>query len=185
MNETLTESDGKNASEDIEAEINQEIKGMQDSREKALFVPVKLEIPCVLFFKTREPVEPVSFVQRVCEEAMNKEARKTTRFVRRLTPATRMGKASYKNLEEIATAILAPVFHTGDAMAQKVGAPTKHSRWLGLLAYPMTDSIFRSVCPRDIDLLTLLTRRVSLPFAQRSATITQCRGMILSSEWLI
>ncbi|KAI4243280.1 MAG: hypothetical protein LQ352_007063 [Teloschistes flavicans] len=124
MNETLTESDGKNASEDIEAEINQEIKGMQDSREKALFVPVKLEIPCVLFFKTREPVEPVSFVQRVCEEAMNKEARKTTRFVRRLTPATRMGKASYKNLEEIATAILAPVFHTGDAMAQKFAIRT-------------------------------------------------------------
>ncbi|KAI4204319.1 MAG: hypothetical protein LQ350_001299 [Teloschistes chrysophthalmus] len=119
-----TEMSGENASEDIEAEINKEIEGMQDSKEKALFVAVKLEIPCVLFFKTREPVEPVSFVQRVCEEAMDKEARKTTRFVKRLTPTTRMGKASDKSLEEVAKAILAPVFHTGDAMAQKFAIRT-------------------------------------------------------------
>ncbi|KAL9580951.1 MAG: hypothetical protein Q9212_004183 [Teloschistes hypoglaucus] len=119
-----TELNGENTSEDIEAEINEEIKGMQDSKQKALFVAVKLEIPCVLFFKTREPVEPVSFVQRICEEAMGKETRKTTRFVKRLTPTTRMGKASDKSLEEVAKAVLAPVFHTGDAVAQKFAIRT-------------------------------------------------------------
>ncbi|KAL8689634.1 MAG: hypothetical protein Q9218_004735 [Villophora microphyllina] len=119
------EAKGRDSNDDIEAEINKEVKGMQDSEQEALFAPVKLDIPCVLFFKTREPVEPVTFVQRVCEEAMTGEARRTTRFVKRLTPMARMGKATEKNLEDVAKAVLAPVFHAEGTVAQKVGSSTK------------------------------------------------------------
>ncbi|KAL8697418.1 MAG: hypothetical protein Q9201_007130 [Fulgogasparrea decipioides] len=107
------------ASDDIEAEIRREVSGMQDSKQDSLFVPVKLDIPCVLFFKTRAPVEPVSFVHNVCEAATNEDTRRKTRFVKRLTPMTRMGKATKKSLEEVAKVVLAPMFHVEGTNSQK------------------------------------------------------------------
>ncbi|KAL8934922.1 MAG: hypothetical protein Q9216_005667 [Gyalolechia sp. 2 TL-2023] len=110
--ETTVQKQNSNVSEDIEAEINKEVQGMQGSKqEEALFVPIKIDVQCVLFFKTRKPVEPVSFVQRICESASEDKTTKRTRFVKRLTPMTRMGKATEKNLEEVANAVLEPVFH--------------------------------------------------------------------------
>lgn len=82
--------------------------------------PLTLRDALVLFFKTREPVEPVSFVHRVCSDAMNKVTSQKTRHVKRLTPMTRMGKATEKSLEEVAKAVLAPVFHRDGVSAQKV-----------------------------------------------------------------
>ncbi|KAL9015606.1 MAG: hypothetical protein Q9185_007005 [Variospora sp. 1 TL-2023] len=98
---------------DIEAEIQEEIQGMQNttSKQQALFTPVKIEVQCVLFFKTRQPVEPVSLVHRICEDAFYDKALKRTRFVKRLTPMTRMGKANERSLEEVSKLVLGPVFH--------------------------------------------------------------------------
>ncbi|KAL8869712.1 MAG: hypothetical protein Q9174_004063 [Haloplaca sp. 1 TL-2023] len=96
---------------DIEAEIKKEVQGIQGSKQQGLFVPVKLDIACVLFFKTRKPVEPVSFVQRICQEAMDLTTPRRTKFVKRLTPMTCMGKTSEKSLDDTAKAVLGPVFH--------------------------------------------------------------------------
>ncbi|KAI4094150.1 MAG: hypothetical protein LQ344_002404 [Seirophora lacunosa] len=95
---------------DIEADIQQEVQGMQNttSKQQALFTPVKIDVQCVLFFKTRHPVEPVSFVHRICEDASNDKSLKRTRFVKRLTPMTRMGKANEKSLEEVSKLVLGP-----------------------------------------------------------------------------
>ncbi|KAL8924734.1 MAG: hypothetical protein Q9172_002552 [Xanthocarpia lactea] len=111
-------------SDDIEAEIDKEVQGIQDSKQEALFVPVKIDVQCVLFFKTREPVEPVSFVHRICADAMNRAIIKKTRHVKRLTPMARMGKATEKSLEEVAKAVLAPVFHRDGVSAQKFAIRT-------------------------------------------------------------
>ncbi|KAL9601006.1 MAG: hypothetical protein Q9219_002828 [cf. Caloplaca sp. 3 TL-2023] len=108
-----------NDSDDIEAEINREVRGMQGSKQKALFVPVKIDVQCVLFFQTRKPVEPVEFVHRICEDALENRTVKKTRFVKRLTPMTRMGKANEKSLEEVAKAALQPVFHGEERTALK------------------------------------------------------------------
>ncbi|KAL8900616.1 MAG: hypothetical protein Q9207_005611 [Kuettlingeria erythrocarpa] len=109
------------ASDDIEAEINMELQGIQSSKFKqnALFVPVKIDVQCVLFFKTREPVEPVSFVRRICEDAFDDKPLKKTRFVKRLTPMTKMGKANEKSLDDVAQAVLGPVFHEGSGKTWK------------------------------------------------------------------
>lgn len=84
----------------------------------------RLRETTVLFFKTREPVEPVSFVHRICSDAMTKAMVKRTRHVKRLTPMTRMGKATEKSLEEVAKAVLAPVFHRDGVPAQRVRFPS-------------------------------------------------------------
>lgn len=51
---------------------------------------------------------------------MNEVTSQKTRHVKRLTPMTRMGKATDKSLEEVAKAVLAPVFHRDGIPAQKV-----------------------------------------------------------------
>ncbi|KAL8650788.1 MAG: hypothetical protein Q9226_004993 [Calogaya cf. arnoldii] len=116
--------DAELGNDDIEAEINKEMHDLRQPKQQALFVPVKIEVQCVLFFKTRLPVEPVSFVHRICSDAMSKAATQKTRHVKRLTPMTRMGKATDKSLEEVAKAVLAPVFHRDSVPAQKFAIRT-------------------------------------------------------------
>ncbi|KAL8789088.1 MAG: hypothetical protein Q9213_001351 [Squamulea squamosa] len=120
---TVTD-DAPLGSDDIEAEINKEVQDLQTAKHEAVFVPVKIDVQCVLFFKTREPVEPVSFVHRICSDAMNQTTIKQTRHARRLTPMARMGKATEKSLEEVAKAVLAPVFHRDGVSAQKFAIRT-------------------------------------------------------------
>ena len=97
---------------DIEAEIRKEVQGMKSAvtKKKALFQPVKMDIQCVLFFKTRPPVEPVPFVHTICKDAAE-GARQRARFVKRLSPMTMMGKATEEGLAKVASSVLGPVFH--------------------------------------------------------------------------
>ncbi|MCJ1364167.1 hypothetical protein MMC16_003276 [Acarospora aff. strigata] len=97
--------------EDIEAEIKREVADMRKPTKRALFHPIKIDSPCVLFFKTRQPIEPVSFVRRICSDAIESSSLKRSRWVQRLTPMTSMGKATEKGLDEVAQTVLAPHFH--------------------------------------------------------------------------
>ena len=101
---------------DIEAEIKKEVQGIKSktTRKHALFQPVKVDIQCVLFFKTRKPVEPVDFVHRICQDAVQ-GATKKHRWVKRLTPMTMMGKATVDGLEKVAQTVLQPVFHADNS----------------------------------------------------------------------
>lgn len=74
----------------------------------------------VLFFKTRAPIEPVSFVHSICLDAFEAPGSKKHRWIKRLTPMTRMGKATAKGLDEVSQAVLAPVFHEEGGLSKKV-----------------------------------------------------------------
>lgn len=73
----------------------------------------------MLFFKTRGPVEPVSFVHRICLDAAESLGTPKHRWIRRLTPMTRMGKATEKGLEEVSKAVLGPAFHQEGGLSKK------------------------------------------------------------------
>ncbi|KAL9047368.1 MAG: hypothetical protein Q9214_000035 [Letrouitia sp. 1 TL-2023] len=127
----LSHSDEEDAEADLEAEIQREVQEIKATKAKPLFQPIKIDIQCgmivllhfpkhselisphfeVLFFKTRDPVEPVTFVQRLCSDALSNKILRKSRFVKRLKPMSRMGKATEKSLEEVARAVLAPTFH--------------------------------------------------------------------------
>ena len=74
----------------------------------------------VVFLKTVDPIEPVRFVKAVCEDAMNHRQRKRTRFVKRLSPMTLMGRASEEGLEKVAKEVLWPHFHQQPFQRRKV-----------------------------------------------------------------
>ena len=97
---------------DIEASISAEISNLKSSHnsnageQKKLFQPVKLETQCVLFFKTVPPVEPVTFVERICQDKAAGSLLQGCRFVKRLTPMTRMGKATEGGLQGVGQEVL-------------------------------------------------------------------------------
>ncbi|EME39792.1 hypothetical protein DOTSEDRAFT_47345 [Dothistroma septosporum NZE10] len=95
----------------IEKLIAAEVKDIRKPAAAQLFTPIRLDMQCVVFFKTIAPVEPVSLVKTICEEAMADNQHKRTRFTKRLSPMTLMGRASAEGLEKVATEVLAPHFH--------------------------------------------------------------------------
>ncbi|KAF2769406.1 hypothetical protein EJ03DRAFT_351353 [Teratosphaeria nubilosa] len=115
---------------DIEGQIQAEVAGIRKPTSVQLFTNVKVEVPCgelgpinllkrlriaewsaVVFFKTGSPIEPVSFVKRICEDASKHSALKRTRFVQRLSPMTMIGHATPDSLEKLALEVLAPHFN--------------------------------------------------------------------------
>lgn len=75
-----------------------------------MFSSVRLDIPCLLFFKTQQPIDPVEFVHRICEEIVAKPGIRKMRYVNRLTPMSCIGKATEKGLEEVGKEVLGKHF---------------------------------------------------------------------------
>lgn len=85
---------------------------MGDKQSKIkLFSPVHLDIPCVLFFKTRHPIDPIDFVHKICKEIVAKPGVRRMKYVNRLTPMTLMAKATEKGLEDLGRTVLRKHFN--------------------------------------------------------------------------
>lgn len=104
---------------DIEDEIKKEIAGIRKPTTKPLFSSVKLDTQCLVFFRTRKPLEPVSFVHNICQDVANGAQLKNLRYVKRLTPITAFEKATQQGLETVAKQVLAPHFHMKDQASKK------------------------------------------------------------------
>lgn len=103
------EDDEEGGADDIEAAIAKEVASMKDTK-KDLITPMALGCECMLFVRTRKPVEPVSFVKAICE-SVKETGVKSTRFTQRLTPVSLTSSASKPELEKLADIVLAPHFH--------------------------------------------------------------------------
>ncbi|KAK0610491.1 hypothetical protein B0T17DRAFT_544722 [Bombardia bombarda] len=110
-------SDDEDAEVDIEAAIQKEVEGIKSKDkgqdgEQRVFTVMKMGVDCLLFVKTKAPVEPVEFVRRICEDAKQctDPRQGKTRYVNRFTPATVMGKATEQGVLELARTVLAPHF---------------------------------------------------------------------------
>ncbi|KAH7401411.1 hypothetical protein BKA66DRAFT_103017 [Pyrenochaeta sp. MPI-SDFR-AT-0127] len=104
---------------DIEAEINKELAEIRKPATKPLFTSVKLDTQCLIFFRTRSPIEPVSFVHQICQDIANGAQPRNLRYVKRLTPVTAYEKATAQGLETVAKQVLAPHFHGPDQAGKK------------------------------------------------------------------
>lgn len=79
----------------------------------------------MVFFKTIAPVEPVSFVQKICEDALANPTHKRTRTAKRLAPMSLMGKATMEGLESVAREVLKPSFHDEPVTPKKVSCSAR------------------------------------------------------------
>lgn len=127
-NDESSQGAGQAMNFDIEAEIAHELHDIKETRKaqvgskhQPLFQAVRIDVQCVIFFKTRPPVEPVSFVERICRDAKEGRGVRRSRCVKRLTPMSRMGKASWEGLDGVARDVLRDVFHGEGEKGKKVG----------------------------------------------------------------
>ncbi|PBP23101.1 26S protease regulatory subunit 6B, partial [Diplocarpon rosae] len=112
------ENENDEDKDDIEASIQKELAAMDSKQSNdKLFSPVHLDIPCVLFFRTRKPIDPIDFVHRICKEIVANPGVRRMKYVNRLTPMTLMAKASEKGLEDLARTVLQEHFN----LAEKAG----------------------------------------------------------------
>lgn len=113
--------------DDIEAAIQKEVAALnangKSGNESRTFTPMKMNVDCLLFFKTKKPIEPVEFVRRICADAKNSTdpTQLKCRYVNRLTPVTVIGKASESGLLEVARKALAPHFKISSVQPPAAG----------------------------------------------------------------
>lgn len=97
----------------IEDAIKKELQELQQTKEnvkKEPFQFIDLGCECVVFCKTRRPVDPVDFVEKICQESFESKI-KTTRYTQKLTPITFSVSASIEELTKLAQKVLKPHFH--------------------------------------------------------------------------
>jgi len=75
-----------------------------------------------MFFRTRSPLEPVSFVHKICQDVADGAQPRNLSYVKRLTPITATDKATPEGLKAVAKQVLAPHFHGADQAGKKVRA---------------------------------------------------------------
>lgn len=116
--------------EDIEKAIQREVEGLKPTAKggkEKLFQPVFLDVQCVLFFKISKEIDPVDFCKRIAEEAVENPKGRKHRFLNRLSPMSKMGKATEDGLKETARDILGQVFRLADDESEEGKSREKFS----------------------------------------------------------
>lgn len=90
-------------------------------QEDAVFDPMRMNLDCLLFMRTKPPVEPVEFSRRICEDAklITDRGQRKSRFINRFIPIKTMGKATENGLEEVARAVLVEHFQLAGVVDEK------------------------------------------------------------------
>ncbi|KAI0118112.1 hypothetical protein F4776DRAFT_266737 [Hypoxylon sp. NC0597] len=100
--------------DDIEAAIKKEVEGMKsaDKAKDSVFEPIRLDLDCLTFIKTKPPIDPVELVKQICNDAKDAKdkTQRRSRFINRFTPVTASAKATDAGLEEVAMKVLGEHF---------------------------------------------------------------------------
>ncbi len=120
---------GAGEEDDIEALIRKEIASLKAPHAKSrYFTRVRPNVECLLFARTRPPIDPVAMARRISVDARQQaqdaaEATqaaiedgssppivRTSRYLNRLTPIAASGRATEKGIREVARQVLSPWF---------------------------------------------------------------------------
>ncbi|KAI0550923.1 hypothetical protein F4679DRAFT_540874 [Xylaria curta] len=114
------EKDQEESEEDIEDAIEKELAAMKKPASKPKDGPfdlLRMNVDCVLFMRTRAPVDPLVLVREICKDAAVAKDKSLwrSRFINKLTPITLTGKATEKGLEDVAQKVLAEHFQLAES----------------------------------------------------------------------
>ncbi|KAI2634496.1 hypothetical protein GGS21DRAFT_518105 [Xylaria nigripes] len=101
--------------EDIDDAIERDIEALKRP-DDAPFDLIRVSVDCVLFMRTRHPVDPLVLVREICSDAAAAADRSSwrSRFVNKLTPVMLTGKATEKGLDDVAAKVLAGHFQLAE-----------------------------------------------------------------------
>lgn len=96
-------------SDAVAAELEELKAEPKKSKAGYAFVPVRTDVECVFFMKTRPPVEPAAVVDRICDDVLGfcgDAAERKLRHINRLTPVGTIGKALDRGIEKVGREVL-------------------------------------------------------------------------------
>lgn len=103
----------------IEDQIKQELNGLKAPNAKRQFLkPIELGCECLVFIKTRRPINPEELVEKVCKECMESKV-KNTRVTQKLSPVTFSVSPTMDELKKLAVRVLKPHFHQSNQKPYK------------------------------------------------------------------
>ncbi|OTA99495.1 hypothetical protein M426DRAFT_325091 [Hypoxylon sp. CI-4A] len=122
--------DADEEEDDIESSIQKEVQGMKpkDKPKDLVFDPIRMDLDCLVFMRTKLPVDPVRLAQQICKDAKETtdKSQRRSRFINRFTPVTSSAKANETGLEEIAKKVLNKYFQlAGEDDEQAVATKPK------------------------------------------------------------
>ncbi|KAG4304345.1 hypothetical protein PORY_002320 [Pneumocystis oryctolagi] len=94
-----------------EERIAQEVTELREKNSRKLQV-IDTKTPCVIFIRTKWPIDPVEIVRDLCEKIQLNQV-KRIRWCQRLTPVTLTACATLPDLQKLAQKVLKPHFHKG------------------------------------------------------------------------
>lgn len=124
-------ADNEPDDQDIETSVQKEISKIKSQAGRrssgTLFSPVSTGIECLFFMKTKEPVEPVSFVRSICQDARDcpDPRLRKCRYINRLTPVTDTDKATDNGILRVASSVLVPWFALNGGAVEAVSEISK------------------------------------------------------------
>lgn len=103
------------ADADIEASIEAELSAMKSKEaphSRQTFTPVSLNIECLFFMKTMDPIQPGLLARKMCEDARDCQdpRQRKCKYINRLTPVFDMDRATESGIVKVARTVLAPWF---------------------------------------------------------------------------
>ncbi|KTW27279.1 hypothetical protein T552_02262 [Pneumocystis carinii B80] len=92
----------------LEDQISQELAILK--KKERWLQPINIKTSCVIFIRTRWPLDPVQIVRYVCEKICSSGV-KGIRWSKRMTPVTLTASATLLDLQNLAEKVLQPYFH--------------------------------------------------------------------------
>ncbi|KAJ3274575.1 hypothetical protein HDV01_002417 [Terramyces sp. JEL0728] len=91
-------------SKSIEDLLQQELNSIKSTKKK-IFSMIPTNIPCTLFIKTNDTIEPVSFILKLMNDFIDSKI-KNTRYTSRIIPITDTCFALMKDIKEMASKLI-------------------------------------------------------------------------------
>ncbi|KAH7586337.1 THUMP domain profile [Nakaseomyces glabratus] len=97
--------------DEVAKELAQLKKNKDDQDKKQLLKAIDLQCECVVFFKTRKPVNPTTLVKAIIDDFSNPESKvKRTRYIQKLTPITYSCNATKEQFQKLIDQVVEPAF---------------------------------------------------------------------------
>ncbi|AET38298.1 putative tRNA acetyltransferase Ecym_2582 [Eremothecium cymbalariae DBVPG len=137
----------------IEDQVKNELEELRNNatlvdrtKKKPILQQIPLESECMVFFKTRKPINPENFVLRIIQELASPTMNsKRTRYIQKLTPITSSCNASLEELTKLCQRVLPPHFHQEESTAYKFAIEVNKRNFNTLDKMDMINLIAREV----------------------------------------
>ncbi|KAI1773731.1 hypothetical protein F4818DRAFT_421592 [Hypoxylon cercidicola] len=178
--------------DDIESAIQREVESMKPTvkSKDATFQPMRMELDCLLFIRTKPPVDPVKLVQQICKDAkgITDKQQRRSRFINRFTPVTLTAKANETGVEEVARKVLGGHFQlVGDEGEQPTTTESDACSYAIRPSFRAHNTLKRDDVIKKVASLIASCHKVNLTSPDKVILIdifqTFCGMSVVDGEW--